>query len=90
MSQMVNVRFVLPNSSNSPPFSAKMFCFEFGNIGLVSYGIVSYSVCVNNVSIALVSTKTLASIPCTLTLMYKPAFTSDDPTPIDPFGVQTD
>lgn len=63
-----------------------MFCFEFCNFGLVACGIVSYSVRDNNVSVAPVPTKHLTCIPFTLTLMYKPGSSNDDPTPVDPFG----
>lgn len=88
MSSMV-VRSVLPKTNNSPPFAAKICCFEFCNVALVVCCIVSYSVSDYNVSVAPVSITNLACILFTLTLIYKPASSNDDPTPIDPFGLQT-
>lgn len=89
VSSMVNVRSVLPKTNSSLPFAAKMCCFEFCNVALVACCIVSYSVRYYNVSVAPVSITNLACILFTLTLIYKPDSSNDDPTQIDPFGLQT-
>lgn len=70
------------------PFAAKKFCLEFCSLGLVPCGIVSNNVFDLNVSVAPVSTKSLACIPCILIVMYKLDSSNDDPMPIDPLGLQ--